>query len=347
KSGSHPTKADLQCASHPADNEADKLKHRGYEAMEDDRRQQIAQFRYEVIAPLLHGPEKGSLQAALETAAQRTYRFPDGTERRLSVRTLERYLSLYRRGGFEALYPAPRSDRSRPRALPQAVIERAIALRKEQPARTVEQIIAMLEMEGLAAPGFVRRSTLAAHLRKAGVPRVKAVRKSARTWQRYTANEVHEIWQCDVYDSLRVPDADSGGQMRVARLVAVLDDKSRYICYAAFYFRENLPVIEDALKKAIAAHGTPKVFYCDNAKVYQSGQLTQIAAHLGFEIRHSKPYSPQGRGYGKLAVMENHDRQGRRTQRFGVDQLCIINQSTNKHLSAECRLEGVVWRQSN
>ncbi|MCL6444070.1 MAG: hypothetical protein K6T83_11545 [Alicyclobacillus sp.] len=102
--------------------------------MEDDRRQQNAQFRYEVIAPLLHGPEKGSLQAALGSAAQRTYRFPDGTERRLSVLTLERYLSLYRRGGSEALYPAPRSDRSRRRALPQAVIERAIALRKEQPA---------------------------------------------------------------------------------------------------------------------------------------------------------------------------------------------------------------------
>lgn len=264
--------------------------------MDEERRKQIAQFRYEVIAPLLHSREKGTLQAALEAAAQRVYVLPDGTQRRLSVRTLERYLSLYRRGGFEALYPAGRSDHSRPRALPQAIIDRAIALRKEQPARTVEQIIAMLEMEGLAAPGFIRRSTLAAHLRKAGVPRARAVRKQARAWQRYTASEVHEIWQCDVCDSLRVPDVDAGGQMRVARLVAVLDDKSRYICYAAFYFRENLPVIEDALKKAIAAHGTPRIFYCDNAKVYHAGQLTEIAARLGFEIRHTRPYSPQGRG---------------------------------------------------
>ncbi|MCL6442737.1 MAG: DDE-type integrase/transposase/recombinase [Alicyclobacillus sp.] len=263
--------------------------------MQDESRRQIALFRYGLIAPILRQTEAGSQKAMLEELAKREYEMPNGEKRRFSERTLERYLASYRKGGVDGLLPQPRADYRRPRVLPAVVIERAVALRKEQPLRTVEQIILMLESEGLVPEGFIRRSTLAAHLRKAGVERAKTLRKQ-RTWQRYTANEVHEIWQCDVCDSLRVADTDSGGQMRVARLVAVLDDKSRYICYAAFYFRENLPALEDALKKAITIHGTPKIFYCDNAKIYQSQQLAEVAARLGFEMRHSRPFMPQGRG---------------------------------------------------
>lgn len=263
--------------------------------MQDESRRQIALFRYGLIAPMLRQTEAGSQKAMLEGLARRDYEMPNGEKRRFSERTLERYLASYRKEGVDGLLPQPRADNRRPRVLPAVVIERAVALRKEQPLRTVEQLIVMLESEGLVPEGFIRPSTLAAHLRKVGVERAKTLRKQ-RTWQRYTANEVHEIWQCDVCDSLRIPDTNSGEQMRVARLVAVLDDKSRYICYAAFYFRENLPALEDALRKAIAIHGTPKIFYCDNAKIYQSKQLSEVAARLGFEIRHSKPFLPQGRG---------------------------------------------------
>ena len=95
---------------------------------------------------------------------------------------------------------------------------------------------------------------------------------------------------------MRIPDVDGNNQLRVARLIAVFDDHSRYTVQAAFSFRENLPALEDALKKAITRYGTPKIFYCDNAKIYQSRQLTEIAARLTFEIRHTKPYMPEGRG---------------------------------------------------
>ena len=290
----HPTQNDLQSEWDPRQDE-DISDWKEKVDMDDEMRRQIALFRYGLIAPLLQQSPRGAQKAMLEAAAKQTYTLPNGEVRRFSERTLERYLASYRQDGLEALYPEQRADQDRPRVLPQSVIERAIALRKEQPLRTVEQLIVMLETEGLAPEGFVRRSTLAAHLRKAGAERAKTLRKQ-RTWQRYTANEVHEIWQCDVCDSLRIPDPASSGKMRVARLVAVLDDKSRYICYAFFSFRENLPALEHALKKAIISHGTPRVFYCDNAKIFQSTQLSEVAARLGFEIRHSRPFLPQGRG---------------------------------------------------
>lgn len=263
--------------------------------MDESWRRDLALARYGWIAPLLRITERGRLQAELETLTRQMLTLPDGSVRRFSVRTLERYLASYRNGGVDALMPEARDDQARPRALPQAVIDRAAELRREQPARTVEQLMAMLEAENMALPGTLKRSTLSAHLRKAGALR-KPVAGKKRVFQRYSANQVHEIWQCDVCDSLRIPDPDAKGQMRVARLVAVLDDYSRYNCYAAYYFRENLPSLEDALKKAITAHGTPEIFYCDNAKIFQSKQLNEVAARLKFEIRHTKPYQPQGRG---------------------------------------------------
>jgi putative transposase len=212
-----------------------RLSHEGREKMDmqDESRRQIALFRYGLIAPILQQTESGSQKAMLEELAKKEYILPNGEKRRFSERTLERYLANYRKGGVDALLPQPRADQRRPRVLPTAVIERAVALRKEQPLRTVEQLIVMLETEGLVPQGFIRRSTLAAHLRKAGVERAKALRKQ-RTWQRYSANEVHEIWQCDVCDSLRVPDPDSNGQMRVARLPcwmirAVISATGRFI----------------------------------------------------------------------------------------------------------------------
>jgi transposase InsO family protein len=263
--------------------------------MNEEERRQIALFRYELICVLLQSPHRGALQAQLEQVAKRVYEVPGGIQKRFSIRTLERYMADYRKGGLDALYPQARDDRHRPRALPQAVIDRAIVLRREQPARTVEQLITMLEMEGMAPKGVLKRSTLSVHLRKAGLARAKAIRKS-QVWQRYTATRVHEVWQSDVCDSLRIPDPQMNGQMRVARLFAVLDDKSRYICQATYFFRENLPTLEETLKRAISKYGTPEKFYCDNGPVFQATHLTEIAARLKFRVVHSTKYLPQGRG---------------------------------------------------
>jgi putative transposase len=58
---------------------------------------------------------------------------------------------------------AARRDRSQKR-----VVDQAVMLRREVPTRSIRQIITILEMEGLVAPGEVKRSTLQDHLVKRG-----------------------------------------------------------------------------------------------------------------------------------------------------------------------------------
>ena len=65
-----------------------------------------------------------------------------------------------RDGGFEALYPKPRTDRGKPRRLPPAVAERLVALKADNPSWSVRAIIRAAVDEGIdhpLAPSTVHR----------------------------------------------------------------------------------------------------------------------------------------------------------------------------------------------
>ena len=62
------------------------------------------------------------------------------------------WLSLYRTGGFEALYPKSRADRGPPRRLPPEVAEWLIALKTEQPALSVKALIGAARARGVEHP---------------------------------------------------------------------------------------------------------------------------------------------------------------------------------------------------
>ncbi|MCL6631793.1 MAG: helix-turn-helix domain-containing protein, partial [Alicyclobacillus herbarius] len=146
--------------------------------MDQKRAEEIAAFRYGAIAPIVSRQtplSPGELRTYLEHAAKQSYVIPGTTRTTLSVRTLERWIAAYRKGGYDALLPKTRSDKGRHR-LPDEVIQKAVALRRERPERSVEQIILLLEESGIVAPGTVAQSTLARHLRRAGASRKELLR---------------------------------------------------------------------------------------------------------------------------------------------------------------------------
>ncbi|GAC43704.1 helix-turn-helix domain-containing protein [Paenibacillus popilliae] len=67
----------------------------------------------------------------------------------VSERTLSRYLEACRKGGWDALKAKPRNTAGRMKLDPE-LLRQAIALRRERPARSVEQIIFLLEQSGAA-----------------------------------------------------------------------------------------------------------------------------------------------------------------------------------------------------
>lgn len=69
--------------------------------MNDHQRQAIANFRYGLIAPLVSRKlENGEQMALMREIASHVYTAPDGQPKRVSLRTLERYVQAYRHDLF-------------------------------------------------------------------------------------------------------------------------------------------------------------------------------------------------------------------------------------------------------
>lgn len=259
----------------------------------DAARDAAATFRFGVIAPLVVrtlGP--GERAHILRDLAARLWKTPDGRTIRIHARTLTRWAARYKDRGFSGLLPEERSDRGVGRILPEQILVRAVALRQEDPERSVLQIIRILELEGLAEPGKVKRTTLSEALCRAGVSRAEVTRKK-ETFQLRESPYPNAMWQIDTCHLLHLP--DSQGHRRTIYLVACLDDYSRHVV-ARLYVADDRPALADLLKRAIAARGKPESVYSDNGGPYHSGMLAGACARLGIAPRHTKPYRPQGRG---------------------------------------------------
>jgi putative transposase len=83
---------------------------------------------------------------------------------------------------------------------------------------------------------------------------------------------------------------------RKTYLLALLDDATRVVPYAAFAPSENTAAFLPVLQQAILRRGLPKRLYVDNGAVYRSNHLSLVCAKLGVTLIHSRPYRPQGRG---------------------------------------------------
>lgn len=262
-----------------------------------ERNTEIALFRYGLISALLFDPlAAGQLEQALRAIAAKTYTIPYSSRTRVSVSSLRRYLQLYNQGGFEALRSRGRSDRGIPRAFPPEVLERAIALREEQPARTTSTLVDILKRDdSLKLERPLNPHTLTSQLRRCGKTR-RLLSQGGRTYQRFEREHTNSLWQGDMLVGPWLPDPDTLGKKRRAYLYCYLDDHSRLVPYAEFFLDGALPRMERVLKVGILRRGVPEALYVDNGKVYSSTQFAAACAALGIRRIQAAPYSPEAKG---------------------------------------------------
>ncbi|MBU0683913.1 MAG: DDE-type integrase/transposase/recombinase [Candidatus Omnitrophica bacterium] len=92
------------------------------------------------------------------------------------------------------------------------------------------------------------------------------------------------------------PYVKEGARKQKSYLIGIIDDHSRLIVHAEFYLSEGLSNLRVALKEAFLRRGLPMTLYIDNGACYKSVHLEQITASLGISVKHTPPYTPQGRG---------------------------------------------------
>lgn len=260
--------------------------------MSADRGEQLALFRYRVIAealsPRLTSAERGALVRAL---ARASYELPDGTRRAFSRATLDRWIRAYQQqDGLAALRPQPRRDVGVVRRRPE-LTEEACRLRRELPARSAAAIAAIL----LARYGVaLSPRTIRAQLARRGLQRA-ALTGKVRVFGRFEAAHPNERWIGDVLVGPFVPHPQQRGSRR-AYLFLLVDDHSRLLLHGRFVTAESARAGQQVLRQAILRRGLPTTLYLDNGAPFANAALERTCAVLGIRLVHSRPYSPEGRG---------------------------------------------------
>lgn len=251
--------------------------------MEDPRRREIALFRY----ALVRQPADGELSAAergrlVRQLAARDHEGPQGQRVRVGRSTLDRWIRAYRAGGFEALVPAP--SRRAP-VTPLELLDLAVRLKREAPARTAAQIA---EIIARSRPGAPSARTLQRHFARTGLNR-RGDGSAPRAYGRFEAACRNDRW---VGDALHGPVV--GGAK--SYLFAFVDDHSRLVPGHRWGRAEDTLRLEAALRRGLASRGVPKVIYVDNGAAFVAAPLARACAVLGIQLVHSKPGEPAGRG---------------------------------------------------
>lgn len=255
-----------------------------------DRDWELALAKFAVIAPLVcRNLEPAERDAIRKEILAATHRFPGDRVKRVAVRTLREWCHIYRERGLDGLRPGHRKDKGVPRAVPIGIIERAKALKAELPGRSARAIVDLLAAEGGPA---VATTTLAYHLRRAPA----ATDAPVKAFRRFEHPRPNDCWQSDMSDGLWLPDPADPAKNRKCYLHAFIDDHSRLVPHAQFYWRESLPALEDCFRRAITKHGVPRMVYWDNGAVFRATQLRRMAARLGVEVVFATPYAPEGKG---------------------------------------------------
>ncbi|TGG94389.1 MAG: IS481 family transposase, partial [Aphanocapsa feldmannii 277cV] len=259
---------------------------------DEELRKAVALFRYGLIADVLRlPPGSREIRRTLHEKAKRTYTIPGTRRTRVAVETMRDWLSLYRNGGFEALYPKTRADRGRPRRMPPELAELLVSLKTEQPARSVKALIEAAREGGVdhrLAPSTVPRL-----LAREGLLDKRLGEPVATDRRRFAFRHAGELWMSDVMHGPKVSD---GRRRRKTFLIAFIDDATRVIPFAAFAYAENTTAFLPVFKHAIARRGLPARLYVDNGANFRSQQLALVCAKLGIALIHARPYQPAGKG---------------------------------------------------
>lgn len=259
--------------------------------MPEDEALEITLFRYQVIAPLLTlDGERGSLKTALRRRAAEPHIHPQKGPTRYAYATIEEWFYGYRTHGLDGLKPRPRKDRGQSRKIDDAVAEQIEQLAEGHPDLDGPGLLEELRVRVKAA-GLPSLSTLYRFLRAKGLDQRQA--PARRDHRAYAFDLAGDCWQSDVMYGPTL--ATRKGTRRRVYLLAVMDDATRLVPHAQFYFEQHLRSLKDCLKQALLKRGVPTRFYVDNGKIFRSRMILQVGARLGIHILHSRPYRPQGR----------------------------------------------------
>jgi len=263
----------------------------------DERRREVALFRYGVIADLVQlEPHHRGLYALLTKKAEHEYTIPGSLRRHVAAETVRGWLRAYRRAGFDGLVPRERADQGSSRSIPAHVVDLLCQLKEDAPELSIPTLLKLARTqhgEVVTSEIVLPESTVHRILARRGLMKKKPAEPTSKDRRRFEHESAGDLWMSDVMYGPKLREA---GRVRRTYLIALIDDATRVVPYASFTFSEGAVAYLTVLEQAVRRRGIPKRLYVDNGAAFRSKQLQIVCAKLGTALIHAKPYSPQGKG---------------------------------------------------
>ena len=264
----------------------------------DEKRMEIANAKFSIIAPVTNGVLLGNeAREYLEKMSEKVVDMPHYGPRRYQMKTLKRWIGLYREVGIDALIPGYRSDKNVPRKISEQMEQDLIFEYINNDGISITLLYEQMVKGGKINPKSLSLPTVYRFFaRDDSKEKIKSLRTAAgeeKEMRRYSHSRINELWIIDV---LYGPMVKHGGRKVQSYLIAIIEDCSRLIINAGFYITQDYGSLRHCLKEGILRRGIGNVIYTDNGKIFRCQQFEFVCASLGSALIHSKPYIAYSRG---------------------------------------------------
>jgi len=242
----------------------------------------IAQIKFGVVAPVIQGLFPDATKTAYyKRIAEIPLEMLNGRKVKFSYNTFEKWENAYRKYGFDGLCPKRRSDAGTSRKIPDEAIAEIFRLKEKFPKANATLIYNKLIADGYLLKKDTSLCTVQRFFRKNNLKMKLAQAPKDR-------KAFEEEFPCMMYQadtSYTLPITENGVK-RQTYLINILDDHSRLIVGARFFYEDNAYNFQQVLKEAIARFGICKKLYVDSGSPYKNGQLSRICIAAGIVELH-------------------------------------------------------------
>jgi putative transposase len=212
----------------------------------------------------------------------------EGHEHRFTWRTIQTWLSRFKKHGVTGIQSRPRSDKGATRKIsPEQLLEalnQVLPFFRAKPRYNKADLYRRCIELGLLRPEQIAWTTFYRFITQFELLKEQPTEHNKRRLA-FAMQYANQLWQADTMYGPYVSGPD--GKPAQTRLIAFLDDASRVCCHAQFFLNENVDSLVAAIRAAFYKRGVPEQLYVDNGSIYTCQEITLICARVGCILRHA------------------------------------------------------------
>jgi len=259
--------------------------------LDEKTKMAVALKRFAIISPILNGQVE-SIGFYCAQVCEGPIEMPYYGLKTYAPSTVKNWYLIYMKEGLDALKPKPRSDIGQTRVITPLMEDLILEKMSKYPKAPVTVLYDMLTKDGAFLPKDVSLSTVR---RFAAENRQNALsNETPKEMLRFTMEHANDLWQTDLMYGPYVTGPD--GKKRQTYLLAYIDDATRLVSFAGFYFTQDIRSLRDSFKEAVLRRGIPSVLYTDNGKIYRSQAFEYLCASIGVTLLHHAVRAASSKG---------------------------------------------------